>query len=188
LQAYNAMVLQTFADVASAQRANQDGPLADALPLMHQRGVDAHRAATAAQQPPSHLLTTLLQSRAAGPAGARPHRTLQSLLLSLPSGTFDAFAIPVLHGCDPHGRAFQLNSYAYDFYNHGIYRSIVRVNQLPDSRCYHLLADWKSTLLTIVTAVEQLAKSDAHSRTLLSALTYAKEKFTANLENCKRNF
>ena len=131
---YNALVVQAFADVAAAQQqAQQEGPLAEGLPLMHQRGVEAQAAAAgaAASQPSSSLLQSLLRSDVAPAAIRRSYPTVQSLLLSLPAHTFDAGRIPVLHQCDPHGSPFQLNSYAYDFYKHGIYRSIVRVNRLP---------------------------------------------------------
>jgi hypothetical protein len=188
---YNALVVQAFADVAAAQQqAQQEGPLADGLPLMHQRGIEAQAAGAAASQPSSSLLQSLLRSDVAPAAIRRSYPTVQSLLLSLPAHTFDAGRIPVLHPCDPHGSPFQLNSYAYDFYKHGIYRSIVRVNRLPDSRAFALLSDWQSTLKTVAQAVETLAADhpEGHTvHTLVATMHFVKDKFSTAMEHFKRH-
>jgi hypothetical protein len=194
LEAYDGRVLQTFADVAAAQQLLLGGPLADPLPLLNKRGMQTQTSGELMQLPISPLLHELLSSNVNddfGPGVVRRFSSLQTLLLSLPPYTFDPLAIPVLQLSDPHGRCFQLNAYAYDFYNHGIYRSIVCVNQLPDSRAFSLLTDWKATLQTIASACEQLENKTGRSNspsTLITTMNYISDKFSHQLEMYKRNF
>lgn len=197
---------------AGASAGAGTGPLDGGLPLINQKTAEMLRRAQVQEQPQQiqrSAVDETLRSLLRGPgssvvaagsvsnmsapgAGRRSYPSLQSLLLSLPLHTFDSSAIPVLQRCDPHGRPFQLNSYAYDYYQHGIYPSILRVNRLADSTAFALLSDWRSTLATVAAAVRQVAEpqllEDAQSPTsiLVRALAYVENKFRTHIDELKR--
>jgi len=154
IKLYNQTVIDTFADIAVVD-ASRTSEIANAT------GSGTDTPSSGAAVPNRYqALTDILPSISSSIRSpfSRPPRysSVQSLLLSLPPKTFDPLGIPALYITDPHGRPLRLNSYAYDFFKHGIYDAIVHVNGIRDGHCFQLLDDWKSVLRKVHQAMRQL--------------------------------
>lgn len=115
------------------------------------------------------------------------HVSVEVFRRLLPPRLFDHLHVPLLphlslaDSSSPH----HINAYAHDFYKHGIYQSIVNVNNIPDSQCYHILEDWNSLLRKIDTSLHTLAL-DANNP-VLRAAKYLSEEFNNKFIGFKSN-
>lgn len=80
----------------------------------------------------------------------------------------------------------EINSYAADFYRHGIVQAIVKDNGLKHGQEYQLLNDFRMVLKTIVLALEELEPVNKDDR-LLHHFRVIQQKYQQNFFNAFGN-
>jgi len=79
----------------------------------------------------------------------------------------------------------QLNGFALDFYNHGIWRCLITDNGIPEGEVFNMLNDFKFALKSIATSLQEMGPDQASGETddlVIQSFTQLSENFLLRFE------